>query len=232
MSGILSKIFTIIKGKANDLGESVVNSNNIVLLEQQIREAEEAQIQAKSALSDVIAAQKEVADKVSELQKQVDYYKNAAREALTNNNEALARQIAERIAELQSEYNSNEEILNNYNTQVNQLKEQVLETQKVVNEMQRQKDIVRTTDQVQKAQKVVQESFNAGTSKVSSAKETLEKIKQRQQRFNYKMSASKTLEEESTGKSLDAKIQNAGLGQPAGKLTNADAILAELSAKP
>ncbi len=88
--------------------------------------------------------------------------------------------------------------------------------------------MVKTTESVQKATATITDSFASSNSKLMNAKDSLERIKARQQSFDDRLQASEALAEENSDKSLHAKLAEAGIGE---QKSSANAVLDRLKAK-
>lgn len=226
--GLLDKIFTAVKGGFNEAGEAVVDANAVRILEQEIREAEAHLENAKRDLAEVMAKEMQTARRLEELAKEIAKYETYAAQALAKNDEALASEIAGRIAELETEAGSLSVEKERFAAHVVKLKEMIRKTQSGVNDMKRRTVMVKTTESVQKATRTITDNYALSGSKMLAAKDSLDRIQKRQQDFEDKMKAGELLEKDFSGASLEEKIKRSGLG------TSGDAaqdVLARLRAK-
>ena len=210
---ILSKIFTAIKGGAREVGESIVDANGIRIFEQEIADAQNALTSAKKNLTEVMAKEMQTKRKVAALNDSISEHETFAGQALEKGDEALAMEIAEKIAEFENDKSEQEEVLATYTASVAQLKNQVKEAEKTIKENQRQLSMVKTTESVQKATMAVNTTLASNDSSMSSAKASLERIKQRQADRADQLAAAKTLDNEENGGDLKAKMAAAGIGE-------------------
>jgi phage shock protein A len=88
--------------------------------------------------------------------------------------------------------------------------------------------VVKTTANVQKARVSVNESLSSNLSKTSAARDSLNRIKERQQRTEDKIQASEQLNAESGDKALKDRLAQAGIGETK---SQANDILARLKQK-
>jgi len=222
---IFSKLFSALKGGANEMGEAVVDVNAIRIFEQEIRDAKSDLAKAKESEISLVAQRKQAEAKVKQLNKQVEEYEAHATAALQKGDEALALETAGHIASLVENKASVE--LNAESLKVNctKIRTQISKTEDQLQEMESQLSQIKATDSVHKAQESIHNNINAGNSSVSSAKESLERIKQKQANFEAKQEAAEELAVES---SLDKKLAEAGIGK---KTPDARDILAKLKQK-
>lgn len=209
--GILNKIFTAIRGGAREVGEGIVDANGIRIMEQELHDASNELKKAKHNLTGVMAQQMQAERKVNEMKSSVSEHEGYATQALEQGNEALALEIAEKIAGLENELAEQVGIFDQYASQSQKLKEIVKRTEKTINEHKRQLSMVKTTENVQKASRAISDSFDNSVSKLSTAKSSLERIKQRQQDFDDREKAASELKSEEDGGDLMAKLKDAGI---------------------
>ncbi|AZQ11628.1 MULTISPECIES: PspA/IM30 family protein [Shewanella] len=226
--GILNKILTAFRGGANEVGQSIVDANATRIFEQEIRDAEKHLTKAKRDLTEVMAKEMAAAREVDRLKRAISEHEGYATQALEKGNEALALEVAEKIAQLEMELaeqqSSNEAFSNN----AAKLKDLVKKTERQLADYQRQLSMVKTTESVQKATASITDSFASSNSKLLNAKESLERIKARQQQFDDRMKAAETLEAEDSDKSLAAKLAEAGIGE---QKSDANAVLERLKSR-
>jgi phage shock protein A len=227
--GILQKIFTAIRGGAREVGETIVDANAIRIFEQEIADASNALNRAKGSLTEVMAKEMQTKRKIDALNKNIAEHEGYAGEALNKGNEELALEIANKIGEFENERNEQTAILSTFQGSVTALKQQIKDAEKSIKENQRQLIMVKTTDSVQKATMAVNDSLVNNNSTMNSAKESLERIKQRQQDTQDQLAASKVLHEQDTGADLKAKMESAGIGSSS--KAKSDDILARIRAK-
>lgn len=225
---ILSKIFTAIKGGAREVGESIVDANGIRIFEQEIADAQKSLQMAKSNLTEVMAKEMQTKRKVTAINESIAEHEGFASQALEKGDEGLALEIAEKIAEFENEKTELEEVLATYSQSVVQLKNQVKEAEKTIKENQRQLSMVKTTESVQKATMAVNNTLATKSNSMSSAKASLERIKQRQADRADQLTAAKELEDTESGSDLKARMAEAGIGETKSKGND---VLARLKAK-
>ncbi len=225
---ILSKIFTALKGGAREAGEAIVDANGIRIFEQEIADAQNALTNAKKNLTEVMAKEMQTKRKVTALNDNIAEHENFAGQALEKGDEALAMEIAEKIAEFENDKSELDEVLATYSSSVTALKTQVKEAEKTIKENQRQLSMVKTTESVQKATMAVNTTLASNNSSMGSAKASLERIKQRQADRNDQLAASKTLDNEENGTELKDRMAAAGIGDTKTKSSD---ILDRIKAK-
>jgi len=214
---ILSKLFTAIKGGAREVGESIVDANGLRIFEQEIADAQNALGAAKKSLTEVMAKEMQTKRKVAALDDSIAEHETFAGQALEKGDENMALEIADKIAQFENEKTELDEVLATYSSSVTALKQQVKEAEKTIKENQRQLSMVKTTESVQKATMAVNSTLANNSSSTSSAKASLERIKQRQADRNDQLAASKALDNETNGTDLKDRMAAAGIGEAKSK---------------
>ncbi len=209
---ILKKIMTAVKGGAREVGELIVDANGTRIFEQEIKDAENHMRKAKQDLTDVMAKQMQTGRKVESLKAEISEHEGYAVQALEKDNEQLALEIAEKIGGLETELAEQEEVLKSFTEHVSRLKDLVKKAERQIKEYERQLSMVKTTESVQRASAAITDNFASSSSKMLSAKDSLERIKKRQQNTFDRLSAAEELEAENSDKSLDLRMQAAGIG--------------------
>lgn len=225
---IFKKIMTAIRGGATEMGEGIVDANSTRIFEQEIRDAEHHLTKAKRDLTSVMAQQMSANRDVDRLKRDIAEHEGYVTQALAKNNEALALQVAEKIANLEGELATQQQALDSFSANADRLKELVKKGERQVAEFKRQLSMVKTTDSVQKATSAITDNFSSSSSKLLSAKDSLERIKAKQQKFDDQLKAAEVLESENSDNSLDAQLKAAGIGQ---QDNSANSVLERIKAK-
>ena len=219
---------TAIRGGATEIGESIVDSNATRIFEQEIRDAEHHLTKAKRDLTGVMAEQMSASRDVDRLKRDVAEHEGYAVQALEKGDESLALAVAEKIANLESELTTQQQALDSFSGNATRLKELVKKSERQVAEFKRQLSMVKTTESVQKYTSAITDNFSSINSKLLNAKDSLERIKAKQQKFDDRMKAAEVLESEDSDNSLAAQLKEAGIGATS---TSANSVLERLKAK-
>ncbi len=226
---VLKKIMTAVRGGAREVGESIVDANATRIFEQEIKDAETHLRKAKQDLTDVMAKQMQAGRKVESLKQAISEHEGYAGQALEKGNEELALEIAEKIARLEGDLAEEQQVHESFSGHVKRLKELVKKTERQVKDYERQLSMVKTTESVQRASAAITDNFASSNSKILSAKDSLERIKQRQQNTFDRLAAAEQLESENSDKSLEERMKAAGIAGEDGK--SANAVLDRIRAK-
>ena len=225
---IIKKLVTLLRGSARELGQSVVDGNATRIYEQEIVDAKGSISEAKTELTTVMAKEMQTARDMERLRGEVRRHEDLAMQAL-DKDEALAMEVAERVAGLEAELQAQTEAHANFAMQVVRLKDLIRAAEAKVREHEREIGIAKTTESVYRATQSISDSIGATGSNLVSARESLERIKKRHEDLADRMAAAEQLDQEFGHKALEAKLAEAGIGQ-SDKARAAD-VMARLKAK-
>lgn len=214
------KLWTALKGGANEAAEAVVDSQAIRILDQELRESKQELRACDQNLTSIMAKRKLGEGKVKGLSADITKYTGHAIAANEKGDEALALECAERVAELESQLATEQSLLEGFKQSEVTLKSNIAKAKTNVRRMEQQIDQVKATEAVQKAQVAVSSRNVGANSKVKTALDSLERIKQKQTERAAQLEAAEELANEESGSSLDAKLQAAGIkggGEVSGK---------------
>ncbi len=222
------KLITAIRGGSREIGEAIIDSQGIRIYEQEIEDAKHAIKQAEEDLTGVMAKEMQAGREIERLEGETASYEKKALELLEKGEEALATEVAGKIAELEAELENQKQAKSRFAEHVVKVKEMIQQTHAKIRDHEREIAMVKTTENVQKATKSISQHMDGGTSKMVAAKESLERIKQRQQDSSDRMSAGEALRAELSGATLEEKLKAAGVGDSEDRQK---AVLARLKAK-
>lgn len=225
---MLSKIMTALRGKATETGQTVVDSQALRILDQEIRDSENHLSQSKTELTRLMGQRQLNSNKADTLEGKIAELEKSAEAALDKGEEALAVEVAERMVALQDDLEAERAIVSEYDASIEKLRNAIRGTDNQLRQLKQQVSVVKATESAQKAQSAVASRHSGQNSAMSSAMESLERIKERQQLNSAQMSAADEMAAEESGSSLEARLKAAGIG---GQERKADDVLARLKAK-
>ena len=224
---VLSKVVTAIKGGLAEAGEAIVDSQALRILDQEIREAAEEVDQSKDALASMIARQKLSEEKIAQLKSSIEEHETYAVKALEKADESLALEVAATIAELESTLAGEVEAYEGFTNSANKQRSAIAIAEKEVRHMKSQLDTVKATENVQRAEAAVSERHSGTNSKLRTAMESLERIKEKQAMTDAKRNAAIGIALEDPPSSLQKRLEDAGIKET----NNADAVLKRIRQK-
>lgn len=208
---IFTKLLTLLRGGAHEAGAAVVDANALRILDQEIRDADNALGRARDDLATLVAKRRMLEKELQGLSDQSSRYESSARAALGKGDEALALEVAQRISELETEVGVKTPQLAEMRAAEERMHKTIATTQTRVENLRREIDVVKVNDSVQRAQAAVASQGAGAASRLGSAADSLKRIKERQAIADEKFKAAGELEDRRTGADLDAKLQAAGI---------------------
>ncbi len=219
---------TALKGATNEVGEAIADSNALRILDQEIREASDQLQQSKTQLAGIMAKQKLSSQKCVELKEKVAEYEGYAIKALDQGDESLATEVASKIAEYEAQLNSEQEMEKSFAVSIVSLKKAIKDAEANLRRLKQQVDTVKATESVQKAQAACAAKHSGVNSKMATATDSLERIKQRQAERAAQMEAASELSGDTAENDLQAKLKAAGITKGD---ADASSVLERLKAK-
>lgn len=208
---IFTKLITLFRGTAHEAGAAVVDANALKILDQEIRDADNALGRARDDLSTLVARRRMIEKELQNLSDQAGRYESSARAALAKGDEALAMEVAQRISELETDVTAKTPQLAEMKSAEERMHKTIATTQQRVETLRREIDVVKVNDSVQRAQAAVASQGAGASARLGSAADSLKRIKERQMIADEKFKAAGELEDRRTGADLDAKLQAAGI---------------------
>jgi len=223
---IWNKLFTLGRAGAHEATAAVVDANALRILDQEIRDADTAQGKARDDMATLVARRRILEKEVAGFRDQVVKYESSARAAVAKGDMDLARQVAQRIADLEQDIALKEPQIGDMRAAEDQLHQAVTATDRRIETLRREVEVVKVNESVQKAQAAVSARGAGAGAALGSAADSLARIKERQAIRGEKIKAAGELEDRRTGADLDEKLRLAGIlpGQ-----SSADDILARLA---
>lgn len=223
------QLVTLVRGSAHETGQSIVDKRAMTILDQQIRDAGTAQAKARDDLATLTARRRMVEKEVEGFVAQRSKYEASARAAMQRGDMDLARQVAERLATIESDLSAKTPQIEEMRGAEDRMRGIIQSGDGKIEALRREVDVVRANESVQKAQAAVASNYGGTLSQLGSAAESLQRMKERQAIQGEKFRAAAELEDMRSGADLDAKLKSAGLLPGA---SSADDILARLAAPP
>ena len=227
--GVLRDMLTALRGGASEVGEAIVDANAIRILEQEIRDAESAIASAKQSLTRMKSSEIKLKREMATLDADVADYEQKAVAALNAGEEALATEVAERIAELESDRNDKGSEQAALDAEINKIHAMIKARERTIQKNKRELDKVRTVQELQRATESVSRNFAATGSSSHRVSAALERVKAKQENWQDRMQAGEWLEGQEAGDDIDAKLRAKGIGGSGSG--GANDVLARLKAR-
>jgi phage shock protein A len=224
---ILKKLMTAVRASASDMGGLWLDADDMRTFEQEIRDAQAQLRRAKHDLAEVMAQQMQASRQLESMRRALGEQETLVGHALDQGNEPLARQLAEKMALLEADLADQQEVHASCSEQVLRLQQMVHKSGRQVKEFERQLSMLKTAESVQKASVAIAANFAASSSRVLSARDSLARIKQRQQHEFDQLAAMEQLLADDVGSSLEQQMLDAGITEHP---YSADKVLARIKA--
>ncbi|WP_417616020.1 PspA/IM30 family protein [Oceanisphaera sp.] len=208
---VWKKLVTAIKGGANEAAESIADSQALRILEQEIREAKQELRRSDEALTSIMAKRKLAQQKVTAIGDSIAEYEAHARAAMSKNNKDLALECAQRVAELKNEQDGEQSYVDQFAGSEQSLKNNITAAKSRLRQLEQQLDVVKATDSVQKAQAAVSSRHSGANTKMKTAVESLDRIKQKQTQRQAELDVAAERAASESGDALEQKLKSAGI---------------------
>lgn len=208
---IWSKMVTALRGGVNEAGEIIVDSQALRILDQEVRDATAELKQSKDGLTTILARQKLAEEKASTISDSISEYEGYAVKAMGKGDDTLALEVAEKIADLESQLKTEKLSAAQFATSANDLRKAISAAEQNIKRIKQQIDTVKATENVQRAQVAVAERHNGSNSKLRTAMDSLDRIKEKQALKSAQIKAAAELAEDSREDSLQDKLEKAGI---------------------
>ncbi|MGI9479903.1 MAG: PspA/IM30 family protein [Hyphomicrobiaceae bacterium] len=222
---IWMKLVTAVRGGANEAAEAVADNQAMRILDQEMRDAENALRKARSDLAGLMANGKRMEKRVNELNEKSERDMENARAAVTAGRQDLAEGLASRVANTRAELERDTADLERLWAQQQSMTQTIRQTESRIATMKREIESVRATESLQKAQSAIAATQSGVNSRLGSAMGSLERIKQRQEKTAAQIEAGEELAAMESGSDLDRQLLEAGIG---GQVSSTDSIMAEI----
>jgi len=205
------KLLTAARGAGSEVGEAIVDAQAFRILDQELRDASAALTRSVRELSGIVALQKGEKRRIADLMDRIEKDEAVAREALANDEEGLAAEIAERIVDRRERLATHERTCSALDGQIRQMRAAIIETDSRINDLRRDLVIARSTAELHRAKDLVAAPYVGGQSPVTTASTTLSRIRKIQQGHADRMAAAREISEAMEGGDLDRRLQDKGL---------------------
>jgi len=225
---LLKKIVTALRGGASEVGEAIVDSQALRILDQEIRDADNNLIDARNQLVKIMAKHKTAQQRITEFDKTIGDWEQKAIAALDKGEEGLAHECAARIADLTNQRDSEQALADQFGASVATLTATVSKTEAQIKGLKQQVDLVKARESVQRAQVSAASATGGANGSLETAVGSLDRIKKRQSERAAELEAAAELAGKADGSDLEARLKAAGIGA---SNSGTDDVLARLKAK-
>ncbi len=225
---VWSKIVTALRGSANEVGEAIADSQALRILDQEIRDAEDELKNSRDSLAEMMARQKVAEQKCTELNAKITEFEDYAIKALEKNDESLALDLSEKIADLVKQLNTEQNACNNYTRDSDELRIAIKQADQNIKQLKHDVHTVKATENIQRTQAASSQQHSDSNSRLATAMSSLERIKEKQALKNAQFNAEQQLAEDLSEDTLNNRLEAAGI---VSESESGDAVLGRLKNK-
>lgn len=225
---IFKNIITTLRGEAETTSTDIVDDNETRTYTQEIRAGESQLTKAKRDLSDLQSKQDSANKAIAKISQSIAEHEGYASAALQQDNETLALEVAHQIAVQETALTEHQSALALHDTAVTNLKEIIKNTERQIADHHRHLSMAQTTQSVQKATAAITDNYNSNNYSLLDAKQSLERIKAKQQDHDARCKTSQQAADLAPQDSpLKTKLAQAGIETQ----SDATSVLARIKAK-
>lgn len=218
------RLVMAVRGGIGELGEAIAESQALRILDQEIRDADAELARARTELGELRAHYKVALERQQAAAARVSEYEGYALKALKAEDEALAREVAARVAQLEQQRDAEAADAERHRLRVEAARKAIAQQESTMRRLRQQVDTVRATDNVQRAQATLAHRRLQAGGRAQTALQALERIRRRQAERGARLDAQ--AEPDEGDDALAEKLRHAGI-LGAGD-DGADAVLARL----
>ena len=222
---IWNKLFTALRGGANEVGESIVDHQALRILDQEIRDADNALSNAKRELVGIMAKHKLASERVSEFTAKITDLESKAVAALQANREDLALEVAEAISTLTTSLEAEQKQASEFGTYAENMRKDIGKAEARIRSLRQQVDMAKARESVQKAQVSASIASGGANGKLETAVNTLSRLQAKQDQRAAELEAQEQLADSANGNDLERRLREANIVPDQG---SANAILERL----
>lgn len=208
---IFSKLLTLFRGTAHEVGQKAVDANALRILDQEVRDAGAELTRSREELTKLMAQSKLAQQKIEARNGKMAEYVRYIEGALAKGDEALAHDVAAKLAALETEDKADQATKVQLDQSIVSLKAAIHKAEGQLRGMRQQIDTVKATDAVQRAQATIAARHAGANSRMGSALESLDRIKARQAETSARIESAEELESSSGDGDLNKRLAAAGL---------------------
>jgi len=208
---VWQRLVAAVRGGVNELGEAIAESQALRILDQEIRDHDAELHRVRATLAETLARSKVAQERLAAANAKLAEYEGYAVKALKAGEDALAREVAAKIALLEIERDGEATRVQDFAEGVAHLRATAARFEATILRLKQQVDTVRATESVQRAQAAVASRRRESDARVRTALDSLERIRQRQAERGARFDANDTLGDDGEDDALEARLRRAGI---------------------
>lgn len=222
---IWRKVGTLFRAGAQEPLEHLVDANALRIMEQELRDTDQAMLRAKRELACLMATGKELQRSNQQLAEELAQREQQAAQALAKGEAGLAYELAEWIAAHENQLLQQRQQAEHLARQEASLRQQLRDAARSQQQYRREWQLARANRNAEQVVRNLGGHTQGLHAQLGDLASSLERIRQQQHRFGDIDNALRELQQEDDGSAMDNRLQRAGICS--GK-SNADQVLARL----
>lgn len=218
------RLVVAVRGGIGELGEAIAESQALRILDQEIRDADAELARARVELGELRAHYKVALDRQQAAAAKVAEFEGYALKALKAEDEALAREVAAKVARLEQVRDAEADEAERHRTRIEAARKAIAQQESTMRRLRQQVDTVRATDNVQRAQATLAHRRLQAGGRAQTALQALERIRRRQAERGARLDVESEADDDDDA--LADKLRRAGILDAVDDA--ADAVLARL----
>lgn len=223
---MLKTVITLLRGSAAAAAEDLADQNALLLLDQQMRDAQSSLLAAQRALAVALAEDAQEGRRTSALQERMAGLEVRARAALAAGREDMATEAADTIAGLEEECDAGSKARALFASEIARLRRVVAHASRRLAELHRGRRIARVAEAVRTSRQGRMEPASPALCTLAEAEATLARLRERQDRAADASRFMDGAEAGAPSQTTEERLAEAGFG-PATRPTAAS-VLARL----
>ncbi|MGB0551393.1 MAG: PspA/IM30 family protein [Alphaproteobacteria bacterium] len=204
--GVWNSLFTAVKGHVNEAAEAVEDKQLMTIMDQQIREANEAIGKARDERARMAGNRKVKENSINELDTEIERLTDGAKNAKASGDMDLAREAVQRIVKLNEQRDADQKLYDQYKLNEERMEASIRQSASKIENLNRQVESAKANEALIAAQQAASTSSSASNSKLSGAIDSLERLEKRQAAQAAALEAADELAAEESGADLDARL--------------------------
>jgi phage shock protein A len=208
---MFKQIMTLARGRVTDSSLSLLDTNAMSLLRQQMRDAAQGVAKSRKAVAVVMAYSEREKSTLNSLDAQLADLEKRALDALAQEREDLAGEAAEAIAQLEGEADTTKRAISTYETQIVRLKACLAESEACLRAMKQGQHLAEAKD---KAQRLSGMMPSGAINDLKDVESTLKRLQERQEHADATAAALVELSVGDNADDLVKRLAADGCGAP------------------
>ncbi|MDN3648969.1 PspA/IM30 family protein [Reinekea marina] len=208
---IWAQLVRALKGDTNEGIESLLDTQAISLLDKEVRVASAELKQSRGALTELMAKRVVANEQVDSVVKLISEHEQYALKALEKGDETLALEVAEKIASLEADKAQEVEIRDAYQHAIKDLQRIIKQAELNLKRLKQQIDTIKAMASVQRAQATVAGQHSSAKTRLQTAQDALERLKERQSMKAAQFDAVAESDPSTRKSALIEKLEEAGI---------------------